>query len=216
MNRNVFHVEDILSGGGVIVNDIKDSFEHEMERNAILEWIEAREVTKEEFLNKSEIEEKLYDFIEQEGINLLSSDRTRCEMFFSTNHGYSGIVFKRKTLQSEDSTSRLIALSHELGHYLDFKWNFQFNSHDFVKASKEGKELFSEITAWVYAEEILESLGFKEWMEFEETKFSSLMTYACYDADGLEEYLNLENFIVFRRENNVLEKDAVIIKEETK
>lgn len=215
MNRNNFHVEDISSGGGVIVNDIEDSFEYEMEKEAVLEWLDAYEVSKEEFIGKDDIEEKLFDFIEKENIKLLISDKSRCEAFFSTGHGYSGIVLKSKMFEVEDNTMRLVTLAHELGHYMDFKWNFQFDSHSFVKASKEGKELFSEITAWVYAEEMLQYLGFDKWMEFDDIKFGSLLTYACYDIEGLEEYLGLEYFIVMRRENNVIEKDAVIIKEET-
>lgn len=205
MKHKDFHLNDFASGGGIIIREIENKLRYYTEESSIKSYFQAVEVSKEEIEGLSEVEEKLYKFMEKEKMVLLKSNFIGTEAFFSTENNFLGIVARNKVFDEEFSEYREVAFAHELGHYLDFKWNFEFNSNKFIEERNKNTEILSEITAWVYAKDILEETGFNDWDYFDDVKFTSLLTYIDDSEDNedvLERIIDNEEVIVVMREKN--------------
>lgn len=71
---------------------------------------------------------------------------------------------------------RLISFSHELGHVVDYRENYNSNRKLYNHIYRVDK-LSKETIAWEIAEELLIGVGFTNWVVFDHIKFSRLRTY---------------------------------------
>lgn len=146
------------------------------------------------------IEEKLIAFMESENIDLIlvGGDDSPAMNYYKP-YRVACVSFTSSYLYDSDDAKRLIVLAHELGHYLDYHYshlgfdNKNFNSY-FIRSMYD--EFGYELTAWYYAEQMLDALGFKDWQKFVDLKIYALTTYAHGDEQVLNHILDNESAIV--------------------
>lgn len=74
----------------------------------------------------------------------------------------------------EENILPVVAMAHELGHYLDVKDNFELNMERYIR---ELGTLELETRAWLIAIEICEEIGFTEWDVFLQYAKNCLVSY---------------------------------------
>lgn len=177
------HVEDVVRGGGRWINPLYGSSRYVSDEIRIrLKYGIIKDYKPK---GVSEIEQKLYDYLKAEFIMVGKSKKLKCEGFVSSSDGFSAIVFPIDAEDEEYQLERLIALSHEIGHYLDFKFNYDFNVLLFDSNNNRDKKLKKELLAWNYAYDILSALGFNQWIEFIDKMKISLMTYFEFEEQEM-------------------------------
>ena len=170
---------DFMEGGGIKVDPKNEENAFEIAINTVhLEQHYDLDVLRaEDFENLNIIEIQFMEYMRNEGIQLSLIPNDRSEMFVCTPVGYKGVFLCPNNLTCKDN-SRVVAWAHELGHYLDLKYGFNFNVQKFTKeASTDFGLVKCEVIAWAYAKIILEALGFDAWHEFANEAVKALNTY---------------------------------------
>lgn len=171
----MLHVQDILAGGNKDANPFYGSLGYYRDEERIRKNFAVRSTYVPK--NVCSIEQKLYDFMEEEKIDYGISGKAPCELFVTGFNGYTIVIFAPDAEYRENQIGRLCALAHELGHYFDFKYNYDFNSFEFDSKRVTKIMIPKEVRAWKYAYDILRALGFEKWDEFLYEMKSSLNTY---------------------------------------
>lgn len=158
----------------------------------------------ENYYDVTELELKLRKFINEEGMKIMVSDDEASEAFISAPSGYVEIILPRSDLY-ETSEFRICTLAHELGHYMDYKHNFNFDSNAYAKQSESDEDnIITETIAWAYAEDILKVLGYKKWNFFDEIAIWSLTSYT---GNVYHAYKNIKNLSYFKAKRHTTQKE---------
>ena len=157
-----------------VVNVLKD-VEYMEAREEIFYDLEADVLSLEEIENMSHIEHKIYAYMERQGLELIASDQK-----YSTalvNHPcYNAINIERHLLTKENANERVFSLAHELGHFLDVKFNQNGSAFAFGEWYRQYTKA-AELIAWLYGWEVLEALGCTLKDEYFKTAKECLNTY---------------------------------------
>ena len=157
-----------------IVNPIIDSYYLELQGETLHE-LEATFLSIEDIENVSTIEHKLYAYINNQGLELLTSDLEYTTALINYPC-YQAINLETNLLSEEKADERLFSLAHELGHYLDVKFNHNGNAMSFNEWYKDNTEIM-ELVAWAYGWKVLEALGCTKKSEFLFLAYNCLHTY---------------------------------------
>ena len=152
-----------------------------------------------DMLNEEKI---LRQYLESENVDLVVGEKLYSEAFVSTPSHYMAVCLIQPSLD-DDPIFRTIALSHEIGHFWDYKYNFDYDCLWFSsELESDEKELKSEVVAWGYAKQALELLGFEYMGEFEEQALEALKTYTNGDEIAATiAYNNMDQYIEERKLN---------------
>lgn len=182
------HVEDVLAGGGININPLYGTLGYHREEYDLSAETGARDYNPRRVC---EIERKLYDYLEAEKVPVRVVGAFHCESFMYSNKGFLMVTVPADAEYREDQLERLVCVAHEIGHYLDYKFNYDFKYYDFkVNGKEEDKQkiIHKEVMAWTYACDILEALGFDNWDGLVKRMSSALGTYYKHlEVDGLSE-----------------------------
>lgn len=147
-----------------------------------------REIDFSEIKNVSEIEQKIFNYIENQNIILLVSID---EIYISMLKDAISITIAEKLLDDCNSLERLVSISHEIGHYIDMKLYHDNDTEKFnmFYGYKESHMIESELIAWVNAEKMLKQFGFTEWEYFFKLMYECLTTYTNGDSERSKELI---------------------------
>ena len=148
--------------------------------------------------NVSKMEETIYNYLKMQDIELLVSVDKYTTCLVNMPH-YKAISLEYHYLDSENDTKRLIALSHELGHYLDVKFNHKNDAERFniVYNHDEKNMQIMELVAWLYGWNVLVELGFED-----------KQTFLCEMAECLTSYTGNLN-----KTKDMMKKANLIVKQ---
>lgn len=152
--------------------------------------------------NISDIEMKLYEYIENQGLELTSGNEEFTTSFIS-HPIYKGINIEGYLLKAEKSNERLFSLAHEIGHFLDLKFNHN-NDADLFCMWYEENCIAMEVVAWKYGWKVLESLGCDLKIDYVSLAVDCLSSY----TESTEKAINMlmkSNDIVKEYENKCKE-----------
>lgn len=144
-----------------------------------------------EIMKIDAVEEQIYQFLENQNVDVLVSANVSCEAFCIAGNSYSCVFQTPKGIAS-GGLYRTTSIAHELGHYLDFKHNFNLSHAEFGEANKDYHLLEAETIAWKYAMDILTVAGFEEWDYFDDLLLESLETYTDDWELACELFENME------------------------
>ena len=196
--------DDVIDGGGNVIDNKNFTFGKRFDSARIYDSYNLSKLNIESLHNVSDIEQKIYHYLKNEGVELYVCPSDDSEAFVCTKQGYKAIFLCPKDIEDKNET-RIISLAHEVGHYLDLKFNFNFDASQFTIASMNGKELIkTETIAWENARTILKEMGFNNWDSFEKELFVSLTTYTESLRDTLNNVTNSYELIlerIYRKEH---------------
>lgn len=200
MNQKVEHfIVNDLTGKKLPRRKNIHSFESKFSEALAVDNMQLKYVAPSKFYNMTPIEEKLRKYIKGEGIKLMVSKVMDSELFVTCHSGYVAIILQEQDIY-ETSNFRICSIAHELGHYFDFKHNFDFDSDTFAMYSEEFVDLLeTETIAWAYAKDILTVLGYKNWDYFNQIALESLTSYAEDDEELAQEYLKQADVLKLAR-----------------
>lgn len=176
MNVENFILNDITNKNCKPRDKRVGTFEVKFAEALAVDDLKLRYVAPSKFKDMTDIEMEMRKYIKREGMKLMISDCGDSEMFVNTASGYSVIVLMEKDVH-QNADDRICSLAHEIGHYIDYKHNFDFNSDLFEEFSTDSEEIITETVAWAYAKDMLKVLGYKNWEYFELIAIESLATY---------------------------------------
>lgn len=168
-------IKDVLSGGGSLLNKKLYSVGYYKEEFDLRTRLGVMENYKPEHI--SDLEKKMIDYLKAEKVLVGMSGQFPCEVAVFGYEGCIAVVVPTEALHDEDRTERICALAHELGHYLNFKFDYDFDILKFESYKHEEKKKEKEVIAWKYAYVILKALGFTDWERFLAEMKRALMTY---------------------------------------
>lgn len=125
-------------------------------RQDVLSEVNAYPITVNDISNVSFAEMKLYEYMFKQGFELIASDE-ECTTAIVNDIEYKAICLEGYLLDSKHSAERLFSIAHELGHYLDSKFNHE-NEIEFSNFY-ENNMIACEVVAWKYALDILKAIG---------------------------------------------------------
>lgn len=155
------YVNEVLNNKTQVIRQ-KDNYYNKCKHNVCLE-LQAQTLDVDTIENLSPIEKAMFDYIKLQGIDTLVSlgKYTTCLVNMEK---YKAISLEMTYMDDENATKRLIALSHELGHYLDVKFNHNDDAERFniVYSHDESNMQVMELVAWMYGWNVLTELGFED------------------------------------------------------
>ena len=191
-------VKDILEPAPF---QIEKDYAHYCVENRIMKENMCKLLDVDDLENVSEIEKKLYDYLNTQDITLMVTYSSSCGTCICQGLSYKTIIYSPVLLDEKHSLERVVSLAHEIGHYMDCKHNYNNNPIDF-DAMYDKKINLMELVAWKYARDILNVLGFKEWDYFYTLLNSCLYTYVrnesqlYYSVDNMDELISqYEKFV---------------------
>ena len=181
-------------------DDRLNSFEAKFAEALAVDNYQLRYVAPSKFKGVNNIEKVLRKYIKSEGMKIYVSGNEESEMFVNASCGYCAIFLVNKDI-NESSDFRICAIAHELGHYLDYKYNFNYDSDAFNSYNNTTeRSLEAETVAWAYAKDILEILQYDNWDYFYDTALTALSTYSLGIISIARRYLtNMQMFKDNRR-----------------
>lgn len=169
--------DDVLNGGGKKVDPLNKSFGAKFDSAVLYDRYNLKPVKPDELEKLDTIECKLIEYIQNEGIEFMLIPDDRSEVFVCTKKGYKAIYICPKDYKNS-ANDRLLAIAHEIGHYLDLKHNYNFNVDKFSETAYTHDELIkAEVIAWANAKVILEALGYNDWTAYVNETIRALNTY---------------------------------------
>lgn len=140
---------------------IHDKFYH-MSKQTLTTSLYARTLDVSSIKNVSKEEKAIYDYLEKQDIELLITmlEGSTCLV---NAPDYRGLAIEAMLLDEQNSEERLVSLAHELGHYLDVKFNHHNNAmyfNNMYSYSNQHRNTM-ELVAWEYGWNVLEALGYK-------------------------------------------------------
>ena len=198
MNLSSFIANDFM-GVKKPKNKKAKSFEAKFSEALAVDSMRMRYVAPSKFENMTHIEKRLRKYIKGEGIKIMVSSIVESEMFVTSGSGFASIILCDDDIY-ESADFRICSLAHELGHYLDYKHNFDYDSEEFSKYSvDEVDNIETETIAWEYAKEVLYILGYTNWDYFKKIALKSLTTYTYNDESIAEACLKGADAFKVRR-----------------
>lgn len=159
----------------------------------VLDELEADLLSLEEIENVSNMEQKLYAYLKNQDVMLLSGNIEYTTALVNFPE-YKAINLERYLLKREKSTERLFSLSHEIGHYLDMKFNHNGDAINFQSCYEVNCEVM-ELVAWAYGWKILEALGCTLKGKFDRLAFECLSSYTKSKQKALYSLMNIEEIV---------------------
>jgi len=168
-------IKDFVNGGGTIINQKLGSVSYYKDEA----YFRSKYFSSNDYSPKflSNFEKKILEYLKAEKVKVGTSVKFPCEVISVGYNGFVAILIPEEALFEEDRLTRICALAHETGHYLDFKFNYDFSADHFDSSDDEEKKREKEVTAWKFAYHILKELGFDEWDRFLFEMKRALMTY---------------------------------------
>lgn len=190
-----------------LIELVKDDYYFELQENVFME-IEATFLDIEEIGNVSTMEHKIYAYLKKQGLELLKS-----EMKYTTalvNYPcYKAINLETSLLRKENANERLFSLAHELGHYLDVKFNHSNDALCFNIYYNDNMRVM-EAVAWAYGWKVLEALGCTLKDEYFKTACECLDTY-IRNMDKTIKVLTHIDLVVEKYENMLKERKEMVV-----
>ena len=146
----------------------------------------------------TEAEKKAFEFLEKNEVDILIGKLASCPMFLNCGNGYHAVMIDRDSAKADNKAFREAALFHEIGHYLDYKYNFK-GDFDLFHFDKQETDVPCEIAAWEYGEVLARECGFDNWEYFDELKIEALLSYTYNDMIALEGWLQKTDEIMRTR-----------------
>ena len=168
-----------MQGGGLKVDPKNEEKAFEIAINSIHleDYYNLEKANADTFENLSIVEMQLIEYMNNEEISLYIIPNDRSEMFSCTPSGFKAIYLCPKNIVCE-TNERVCAWAHEIGHYLDLKYGFNFDVRAMTESCNTEIGLVkAEVIAWAYAKVVLETLGYDEWHEFANEAVKALNTY---------------------------------------
>lgn len=149
------YVKSVVENNEVIKFD--RNYFYKKARYDTCDVLEAESLNIEEIENISDLEHKLYEYMKNQDIELLTSEQKYTTSL--VNYGfYKAINLETYLLKKDKALERLFSLSHEIGHFLDAKFNHYNDDIGFNNCYEKNMETM-ELVAWSYAWKVLEALG---------------------------------------------------------
>lgn len=125
-----------------------------------------------------EMESKIYAYLKKQDVELLASE-PKYSTALVNYPDYKAICIEMALLGENEAEERLCALSHELGHYLDVKFNHRGDAFRFnvVYNGSSDNCVTMELVAWVYGLNVLKALGYTNTPFFVNQMLNCLSTY---------------------------------------
>lgn len=141
-----------------------------------------RAVSEYKPINQSSVESELLKFCERENILVYKIAFNEGLINYGRNRPFAVIGIGLSAFGMNERWKSEVILAHEIGHFLDYKLNFNFSGD---KMAEYGS-LRMELVAWDFAFRLLQYLGFDEW--------EKLMGYANFCLSGYFEKSFPEGF----------------------
>lgn len=154
------YVEDVINNNEVIKRTECEDYKRQR-RNTYIH-MNAMPLDEEYVEGVLAIEHRLYEYLRKQGIDLLIS-----EPLYSTSlvnfEQYKAICIEKNLMDEGKAEERMVALSHEIGHYLDVKFNHVGDAFRFNVVYNECKSntITMELVAWIYGRNILKAFGYE-------------------------------------------------------
>ena len=147
-------------------------------KNNVQNELMAKNANMKDIENLSDIEKVIFEYLEKQDIEILVSIPKYTTCLVNYPH-YKAIALEQYLLQSENAIERVISLSHELGHYLDVKFNHMNDAERFNLVYNDSNDnmITMELVAWIYGYKVLKALGFTEMKKFRELILECLSSY---------------------------------------
>lgn len=169
--------EDISSHGGKVIDPLNLADEKLFDSICLAEMYGLEKAGLQTLKNPTEIEARMIRFMENEGIDLYITGDNSSEMFVCTPYGYKAVYLCPRDVEDENK-DRVLAIAHELGHYLNLKYFYNFDVYEFQLAARTEEGLIrEEVIAWKNAKTILEALGYDDWVFYVNEAVRALNTY---------------------------------------
>lgn len=176
-----FIIGDILNTNRKPKDRRLNSFEAQFSEALAIDDLNMHYVAPSKFENMTDIERKLRSYIKSEGMKIMVTDAGGSEMFVNAPSGYCAIILTEEDVK-QDANYRICSIAHELGHYFDYKHNFNFNSDEYNKFEEDVSETIkTEVVAWAYAKDILTVLGYDNFEYFNTIAVWALSSYTFND-----------------------------------
>lgn len=174
--------------------DIEKTYEYEEAECETLDELNAIYITVNDIKGVSDIERALYQYLENQGVRLMTSN----EMFSTAliNYpDYKSICLESYLLRENNSLERLFSLLHEIGHYLDNKFNHHGDSNEFnVWYGRNFENM--ELAAWAYGWRLLVALGGEHLKcQFMAEALKCLSTYTKSQKKALVGLQNMDTIV---------------------
>lgn len=173
------YVNDVLNNEEVVtLVKTNEYFKHQLGTRS---YMNAQPLIVENMEGESqllEMEKKLYSYLKNQDVELLISE-PKYSTALVNYPDYKAICVELGLVEYDNCEERLCALSHELGHYLDVKFNHRGDAFRFnvVYNASEDNTNTMELVAWIYGFEVLKALGYKNTKFFVKQAVSCLSTY---------------------------------------
>ena len=170
------YVEEVMKNEKV-VNRVECE-EYKRQRKNTYMHMNAIPLQTEYIKDVSEIENKLYAYLKKQGIDLLISEPKYSTALVNFEE-YKAICIEDGLFHEGAGEERLVSLSHELGHYLDVKFNHADDAYRFNLVYNQDKSncITMELVAWIYGRNILKAFGYDNDKFFIEQMIFCLGTY---------------------------------------
>jgi len=144
----------------------------------------------------TDMEKKMYDYLKKQDIELLASE-PKYSTALVNFPDYKAICIEFDLIDNDKAEERMVSLSHELGHYLDVKFNhagdaFRFNM---VYNSDNSQCITMELVAWIYGFQVLKALGYDNTDFFVKQMIACLGTYVGNKKKTVEIVKNWEEIV---------------------
>lgn len=170
------YVKDVMVNDEVVKRVECDEYKQQRKNTYI--HMNAMPLSEEFIGNVLPIEQKIYDYLKKQGIDLLISEPKYSTALVNFPE-YKAVCIEAGLTDEEHAEERMCALSHELGHYLDVKFNHAGDAFRFNLTYNENDSncITMELVAWIYGRNILKAFGYENDQFFIKQMLTCLGTY---------------------------------------
>ena len=193
MLTNLVYVNDVINNDEVIERVKNDEYKRQQKNTySHLEAIPLDSVPFE----ATTIELILHSYAKNQGLELLMSEPKYSTSLVNFDE-YKAIAIEEGLFHEGKEEERLVSLAHELGHYLDVKFNhagdaFRFNA---VYHQDNWNTVRMELVAWIYGRNILKAFGYDNDNFFIKQMLFCLGTYVGNKEDTVKVIKNWKNVV---------------------
>ena len=200
---------DVANGGGKRIDPQNGCFKSLFDSCVLADRYNLKEVEMQTLNNLTPEEMKMIEFARNEGIDFYLIPDDRSEMFVCTRKGYKAIFICPKDLTNK-ANDRILAIAHELGHYMNLKYFFDFDVDEFQSFTYNDETLIrEEVIAWQNAKVILETVGYNDWVAYVNEAIRALNTYISGGTEETVERMKMSCEYMVKRLEALTEPEPV-------
>ncbi len=170
------YVKDVVANDEVIKRT--ENVEYKQQRKNTYIHMNAMPLIEEYVENVLPVEQMLYNYAKNQGIDLLISEPKYSTALVNFPE-YKAICIEKDLIGFDEAEERMVSLSHEIGHYLDVKFNHAGDAYRFNMVYNDDTSncITMELVAWIYGRNILKALGYENDNFFIKQMLTCLGTY---------------------------------------